>query len=212
MKLYQDKMAPNPRRVRIFLAEKGLDAAGLARAGLTLEVSDVELARDDHRAPSFLALNPLGLLPVLVLDDGRVIRESVAICRWFEERVPSPPLFGADSWQRVEVEQWNRHAELELFLPITMAFRHVHPFWKGRIEQVPAWGQVARAIAVERMAWLDRELAAKPWFAGDYFSIADITALCALDFGKLSELRVTPELPNLSRWYQAMKARPSYKA
>jgi glutathione S-transferase len=212
VKLYQDRRAPNPRRVRIFLAEKGLDAAGLARAGLALEVVDVDISKDEHRAEWFLGKSPLAVVPVLELDDGRTVRESVAICRWFEEAVPTPPLFGADAWSRVQVEQWNRHAELELLVPVAMAFRHGHPFWKGKIEQVPPFGALSRGVVLERMAWLDRELAGRAWLAGDAFSIADITALCALDFAKLSEVRVTAELPNLHRWYQAINARPSARA
>jgi glutathione S-transferase len=211
VKLYLDKRAPNPRRVRIFLAEKGLDAAGLARHGLTLELVDVDLARQENEAAWFVAKSPLAVVPVLELDDGRLLRESIAICRWFEETVPEPPLFGHGAWQRAEIEMWNRHVELELFVPITQAFRHGHAYWKGRIPQVADYAVEARRQAIARMAWLDRELGDREFLAGR-FSVADITALCALDFGKLSGLRVTSELPNLHRWYETVRSRPSAKA
>jgi glutathione S-transferase len=213
VKLYQDKRAPNPRRVRIFLAEKGLDTVeGLAAHGMSLERVDLEIGKDEHRAEWFLAKQPLGWLPVLELDDGRILRESIAICRWFEETVPEPSLFGQGAWQRAEIEMWNRHVELELYFPIMFAFRHGHPVWQGKLEQIPAFAAQSRQQAAERMAWLDRELAGRPFIAGEGFSVADITALCALDFGKLANLRVTAELPNLHRWYQAVSARPSARA
>jgi glutathione S-transferase len=212
VKLYQDRRAPNPRRVRVYLAEKGLDPATLAARGLPLEVVDLDMSRGEHQTAAYRAINPLAQLPALVLDDGRILRESIAICRWFEEQVPEPPLFGTDPWSRAAVEMWNRHVELELFFPISQAFRHGHAYWRGKIEQVPAYADLARLQAAARMAWLDRELAGRPWIAGDAFSVADITALCALDFGRLSDLRVGPELPHLLRWYQAVTARPSAKA
>lgn len=212
VKLYQDRRAPNPRRVRIYLAEKGLDAAALAARGLPLELVDVELASGAQLAPAFVALSPLAQVPVLVLDDGRVLRESIAICRWFEEQVPEPPLFGEGAWERAQVEMWNRHVELELYVPIAQANRHGHAFWASRVEQLPAWAEQCKAQVRERMAWLDRELADRPFLAGERYTVADITALCALDFGKISNLRVTDALPNLQRWYQAVSARPSAKA
>jgi glutathione S-transferase len=212
MKLFSSKQAPNPRRVRMFLAEKGLDAARLAEAGLSLELVEVDLATKQHLEPDFVAKNPLAQVPVLELDDGRLLSESVAICRFFEEQFASPTLFGEGAWQRACIEEWNRIAELELMLPISMVNRHCHPFWADRVEQLPAFGEQCRTLVRERMAWLDRELAERPFLAGEALSIADISALCALDFGKISKLRVTDELANLSRWYQAMSARPSARA
>jgi glutathione S-transferase len=212
VKLYQDKRAPNARRVSIFLAEKGLDDAGLAARGMPLERIDVDLAGKANERPEFVAKSPLAVVPVLELDDGRVLRESIAICRWFEETVPERPLFGTGAWQRAEIEMWNRHVELELFLPISLAFRHGHAYWKGRIPQAGDFAGIARDQVVARMAWLDRELAGKPYLAGDAFSVADITALCGLDFAKLIGIRVTAELPELHRWYESVRARPSTKA
>ncbi len=207
MKLYQDPRAPNPRRVRVFLAEKGL----LDR----VELVEVSINAGAHLAPEHLERNPLGLVPVLELDDGRRLRESVAICRWFEEAHPSagPSLFGSDPWERAWIEQWNRNAELELLFPIAQVFRNTHAFWQGKLEQVPAFGELMRKHVVERMSWLDRELASRPFLAGDAYSIADITAMCALDFAKIVSLRIDPAVtPNLERWRQAVSSRPSAKA
>lgn len=205
MKLYQDARAPNPRRVRIFLAEKGL----LDR----VERVDVSINDKANLSPEHLARHPLGLVPVLELDDGRCLRESIAICRYLEELHPEPNLFGADPWERATIEQWYRHAELELLWPIAQVFRNTHPFWQGRIAQAAEFGAIMRDLAVERMRWLDQELATRPFLAGDRFTVADITALCAIDFGKVSQLRIDAAAqPHLARWYQAVSARPTAKA
>jgi glutathione S-transferase len=205
MKLYQDPRAPNPRRVRIFLAEKGL----LDR----VELVEVSINAGAHQQPEHLQRNPLGLVPVLELDDGRMLRESMAICRWFEEEHPEPNLFGAGAWERAWIEQWNRNAELELLFPVAQVFRNTHPFWHGKLDQVPGFGEVMRKHVVERMRWLDGELDSRPFLAGDRFTIADITAICALDFAKIVQLRIDPAAtPNLERWRQAVSSRPSAKA
>jgi glutathione S-transferase len=196
----------------MYLVEKGLDPAALAARGMSLELVDVDIGKGEHRGAELVALHPLAQLPVLRLDDGRVLAESIAICRWFEEQIPEPPLFGKGAWGRAQVEMWNRLAELELLVPVSLANRHGHAFWKDRVEQVPAFAAQAVAQIKARMAWLDRELGTRRWLAGDELSVADLTAVCALDFGKLSGVRVTPELPNLRRWYDELGARPSAKA
>jgi glutathione S-transferase len=206
VKLYHDLRAPNPRRVRMFLAEKR------ERNAIEIDLVPVDIAGREHQRDSFLALNPLGLLPVLELDDGRVLRESVAICRYLEELHPEPSLLGTEPFERAQIEQWNRHMELELLGPVAQTFRNTHAFWKDRIEQVPAWGELCRKQSLERLAWLDRELGEREHVAGDRFSIADITALCAIDFGRISGIRIAPEQAHLSRWYAAVTARPSAKA
>ena len=147
MKLCSLKNGVNPRRVRIFLAEK--------RVAISIEEFDMESA--GHKAPAFLAKNPLGTLPVLELDDGTLIAESVAICRYFEESIPEPPLFGRSILERAQVEMWNRRMELELLLPMIDVFVHTHPFWIGKREQIPAWGEAQRKLLVERMRWLDAD-------------------------------------------------------
>ena len=202
MLLYQDPQAPNPRRVRVFVAEKGL----------TLHTVDVLLINNANLAPSYLAKHPLGLLPILELDDGRVLRESIAICRYLEELHPSPNLFGNDTWERATIEQWNRHAELELLYPIAQVFRNSHKFWNGKIRQSLEFASIMKDQALARMAWIDGELANREYIAGDRFSIADITAMCAIDFGRPSGIRILDGQTNLKRWHDTMKARPSYKA
>ena len=207
MKLYHDLRAPNPRRVRIYLAEKDLAARGVA-----IELVEVSIAARANEAPAYLEKNPLGLLPLLELDDGRIIRESIAICRYFEELYPEPPLFGEGAWERAQVEEWSRHAELLLLVPIAQVFRNTHAFWAGRIPQIAEAGALARAQVEQRMGWLDGVLADRRFLAGDRFSIADITALCGLDFGKISNLRIKPEHAHLSRWHAEVSSRPSAKA
>ncbi len=202
MKIYDSRTAPNPRRVRIFLAEKGIH----------VPYEEVDIVKGVNRSPEFRKKNPLGVLPVLELDDGSCIAESVAICRYFEEVQPEPPLMGTDATDRARVEMWQRRMEFEIFLPIVMVFRNIHPFFAGRIEQVPEWGEVNRRIANTRMAWLDEELADREFIAGVRYTIADITALCGIDFGRVSNLRIAPEHQNLARWYAAVAARPSAKA
>jgi glutathione S-transferase len=203
MLLYHDLRAPNPRRVRIFLAEKGV-------AYDTIEVS---IAAQAHQTPEFRKKNPIALLPVLELADGRVLRESMAICRFVEETYPEPNLFGADSWERAQIEQWNRHAELELLYPIAQVFRNTHKFWLGRIKQSPEFADIMREHISSRFEWLDGELAQHPYIAGARYSVADITALCAIDFGKVSDIRIdVAKYPNLAAWYQRVSDRPSAKA
>ena len=202
MKLYDARTAPNPRRVRIFLAEKGI----------SVPVDQVDIVSAQNRSPEFRAKNAMGTLPVLELDDGTTIAESVAICRYFEELQPEPPLLGTDAKDRALVEMWQRRMEYEVFLPITQVFRNGHAFFKGRIPQVPEYGEVCRKHAEQRLEWLDGVLADRPFVAGERYTIADITALCAIDFGRVSNIRVTPEQPNLARWHAAVSSRPSAKA
>lgn len=203
MLLYHDPTAPNPRRVRVFMAEKAV-------AYDTIEIS---IAAAAHQTPEFRKKNPISLLPVLELADGRVLRESMAICRFLEEEHPEPNLFGADTWERAQIEQWNRHAELELMLPIAQVFRNTHTFWAGRIKQAPEFGEIMREQVAARYAWFDGELAKKPYLAGDRFTVADITALCAIDFGRVSKIRIDAAAqPNLAAWYARVNERPSVKA
>jgi glutathione S-transferase len=203
MLLYHDPSAPNPRRVRIFMAEKGVPYD-------TIEVS---IAASANLKPEFKRKNPLSLLPVLEFSDGRVLRESMAICRYLEELHPEPNLLGSDAWERATVEQWNRHAELELLMPIALVFRNGHKFWEGRIKQAPDFAEIMREIVGSRFDWLDGELAKRPYFAGERFTVADITALCAIDFGRVSKIRIDAEKhPNLAAWHARVTERPSSKA
>jgi len=203
MLLYHDLRAPNPRRVRIFLAEKNV-------AYDTIEVSIAGFA---HQTPEFRRKNPLALLPVLELADGRVLRESMAICRYLDELHPEPNLFGADSWERATIEMWNRHAELELLLPIAQVFRNTHAFWQGRIKQSAEFGEIMRDHVYGRFEFFESELGSRKYMAGDRFTVADITALCAIDFGKVSNIRLDPaKHAHLVAWHARVTERPSTAA
>ncbi|MBS0518087.1 MAG: glutathione S-transferase family protein [Proteobacteria bacterium] len=203
MKLYSLKNGVNPRRVRIFLAEK--------RVSIPIEEFDMETA--GHKAPAFLAKNPLGTLPVLELDDGTLITESVAICRYFEEMIPEPPLFGRSTLERALVEMWNRRMELELLLPVIDVFVHTNPFWKGRRPQVPAWGEARRAQLADRMRWLDGELKDREFIGVDRYNIADITAQVALLTARGAlKLAIPEDHKNLSRWWASVSSRPTARA
>jgi glutathione S-transferase len=203
MKLYDSANAPNPRRVRIFLAEKGIEVP-------TVQVDIGKTA--ENRRPEFLAKNPLGGVPILELDDGTCLAESVAICRYFEEIQPEPALMGTDARGRAIVEMWNRRMEYEIALPVMQSFRNTHDFFKGRIPQVPEYGEVSKAWAMKRFEWLDAELASREFIAGDRYTIADITAQVGIDFGRVTDIRIQPEQKNLQRWYDAVSSRPSAKA
>lgn len=203
MLLYHDTRAPNPRRVRIFLAEKAV-------AYDTIEVS---IAAAEHQKPEFRKKNPLALLPVLELADGKILRESMAISRYIEDLHPEPNLIGADPWERAVIEQWNRHAELELLIPIAQVFRNTNAFWAGRIRQCAEYGDIMRELVASRFDWFDSELAQRPYLAGQRFTVADITALCAIDFGKVSSIRIQAEThPHLAAWHTRVSERPSSRA
>jgi glutathione S-transferase len=202
MKLYDSKMAPNPRRVRIFLAEKGIQVPD----------DQVDLAKAQNRSPEFLKINPMGGVPVLQMDDGTSLAESVAICRYFEETHPEPRLMGVDARDKAEVEMWQRRMELNLFSTVTGCFRNTSEFFKGRIPQVPEYGEVCRQAAEKAFGMVDGFLADRKFIAGARYTIADITALVAVDFAKLIKLRVSPEQKNLVRWHEAVSSRPSAKA
>jgi glutathione S-transferase len=202
MKIYNSSVAPNPRRVRIFLAEKGIQ----------VPYQEVDLAKAENRQPEFRKINPLATIPVLELDDGTHIAESVAICRYFEEIQPEPALFGVGAKERATIEMWQRRMEFVLLAPIADAFRLQHEFFKGRIRQCPEYAAIRKEDALDSLQWLDTELAGHRFIAGDKFTIADITAMVAVDFGRLSNIRIQPNQSNLARWYQEVAARPSAKA
>ncbi len=202
MKIYDSSMAPNPRRVRIFLAEKGIQ----------VPYEQIDLAKGQNRSPEFLTINPMGGLPVLELDDGSHIAESVAICRYFEEQQPEPQLLGRDPVDKAIVEMWQRRMELEVLMSSAGSFRNTHDFFKGRIEQVPEYGEVCKRSCLARLAWLDTELADREFIAGDRYTIADITAMVGIDFGRVTGIRIADDQKNLARWHQTVSSRPSAKA
>ncbi|HYL58440.1 MAG TPA: glutathione S-transferase family protein [Candidatus Acidoferrales bacterium] len=202
MKLYDFTLAPSPRRVRIFLAEKGIK----------VPLVQVDIMRNANRTPEFYAKNPLGSLPVLEFDDGSCISESVAICRYFEELHPEPPLFGVGARERAIVEMWNRRIEFEIFATVGHVWSHLAEVSKGRGRRLPELGEIQKRAATGRIAWLDDELKSREFVAGERYSIADITTLCMIDFASTVEIRIQPEQKSLARWYASVSARPSATA
>ncbi len=200
LKLYNSNFAPNPRRVRIFLAEKGLSIPRI----------EVDLAKLEHKTAEFSAVNPFQVIPALELDDGAVIGESIAICRYVEELHPEPNLFGATPLERAMVEMWQRRAEWHLLLPIAQVFRHTHPHMAKLEEpQIAEWAAANRPRVLRYMTIFDDVLQNRPFLSGDRFTVADITGLVALDFARSARIAIPPELANLGRWHEALRTRPS---
>ncbi|MDN4051907.1 glutathione S-transferase family protein [Massilia sp. YIM B02763] len=203
MKLYSATRAPNPRRVLMFMAEKGIR---------DIEVVPVDLAAGEHRGAAFMAKNPLAQVPALELDDGRVLAETRAICTYLEGRHPAPNLMGEGFEERAFVEMMDRRCELQLFLRIANCIRHTHP-GLAALEQ-PQFGDfgVSQGDKVRATArWLDGVLARQPYVAGERFTIADITAFCALEFARgLMRFRPGQEgMDNLQAWRDRVAERPS---
>lgn len=203
MKLFDGGRAPNPRRVRIYLAEKGIE----------VPLVPIDMGALEHKQETVSSRNPLMRLPVLELDDGTVITESIAICRYFEELHPEPALFGRGALGKALVEMWQRRMELNLLAVVANAFRHIHPAMKEwEVPQLPEWGEVNKPKAVEFLHVLDRELADREFAAGDAFSVADITGMIAIDFMKPARIQVPAECANVIRWHKALSERPSATA
>lgn len=203
MKIIEDGRAPNPRRVRIFLTEKSVD--------ITYE--QININEFEQNGPEFSELNPLQRVPVLILDDGTVITESMAICRYFEELKPEPPLMGVGPLGKAIVEMWQRRMELNLLFPVAQTFRHLHPAMKELEKpQVAEWGEANRPRALKMLSMLNEQLSAQPFIAGDEFSMADITAMVGIDFMKPAKIDRPENLPNLDRWYDEVSSRPSANA
>lgn len=200
MKLFDGGRAPNPRRVRIFLAEKGIQVA----------LVPVDMDAMEHRQTAITSRNPLQRLPVLELDDGTILTETVAICRYFEELHPDPALFGKGALGKAMVEMWQRRMELNLFLPVAFAFRHLHPAMMAwEVPQVAEWGEANKAKALDFVALLDKELAGREFAAGDSYSIADITGMVAIDFMKPARIALPETCDNVLRWHRQVSGRPS---
>lgn len=203
MRLFDGGKAPNPRRVRMYLAEKGI----------SVELVPVDMGALGHKSEEIAARNPLRRLPVLELDDGSNLSESIAICRYFEELHPDPPLFGRDAREKAFVEMWNRRIELGYLMSVAAAFRHIHPAMKDwEIPQLPEWGEINKPKAIDFLRFMDRELEGRPFVVGDAFSVADITMFIAFQFMKPARIQCPPELVNVLRWYDSVAARPSAEA
>lgn len=205
MKLYDFKYAVSPMRVRMFLGEKHV---ALDDGDITLE--NVDMMKGEHRSPAYRAIAPNGLVPTLILDNDTVLQETIAICRYFEHLYPDNPLFGGSGIEQAKIEMWQRKMELELMMPMAMAFRHGNPMAKMLEDQVAEYGQKMQLRAKKRMAVLNKELASKTYIAGDQFSVADITAFCAIKFfKKLSDTPIEPDQTELQDWYERINIRPS---
>jgi len=203
MKLYDSNLAPNPRRTRIFLAEKGI----------SVPTEQIDIAALQHKTSEYTAINPLQRMPALVLDDGTIITESIAICRYFEMLHPEPPMFGVGPKDVAIVEMWNRRAEINFFANVAAVFRHTHPAMKElEVPQVPAWAEANKP----RVAWflelLDRELGSREFVASDRYTVADITMQVAVDFMKPARLAMPEGAGNVKRWHATVSARPSARA
>jgi glutathione S-transferase len=200
MKLYTTTLAPNPRRVRIFMEEKGIE----------IPVQEISIMEGEHKQEEYKKISSSSKVPALELDDGTVITESMAICRYLELLHPEPALFGSSKVEQAKIEMESRRIELELMLPIASAFRHTHPA-AAALEnpQIEEYGIAQRENAINRLNLLDEELGEQKFIAGDDYSVADITALCAIDFGGLAQIEVPSSLVNLSRWLENMRSRPS---
>ena len=205
MKLYTFAGAPNPRRVHIYLAEKGI----------VVPFEHVDIMKRENRTPEFMRrVNSMGGLPVLELDDGTHIAESIAICRYFEAQQPEPPLFGVGARDQGIVEMWIRRIELNFMMPVGMVWVHGSPLTKAVMKnQIAEMADQNRVVVRNYFKFLDQHLSENKFLAGDTFTVADITALCTMDFAaNLNDLPHSNEQKHLSRWYDAVAARPSASA
>ena len=209
MKLYDYHRAPNPRRVRIFSAEKGIE----------LEKVEIDLGSKQQMEAGFRSLNSRLSVPALELDDGSILTESVAICRYLEETHPKPALFGTGAFGKATVEMWHRRVELEGLIPISEAVRNSVEFFAGRampgpldFEQIPELAERAKKRVTFFYNMLDKRLTDSTYIAGDEFSIADIAALVGIDFAKVIKRRIGDNQAALQRWHNEVSARPSAKA
>lgn len=210
MKLYDMGMAPNPRRVRIFLAEKGI----------SVETVEIDIPSGGNLAPEFLAVNPRGVVPTLVLDDGTILDESIAICRYFEVLQPEPALFGRTAIEQATIESWQRQCEFDGMFAVAAIFRNRSPHYEMRAmpgtnpplaqsEELAARGTVLVSHFFDR---LEARLAASTFVGGDAYSVADITAMITLDFARWVRMRVPDSHAATLAWYAGVSARPSAKA
>ena len=200
MRLFGAPMpAPNPRRVRMFLAEKGID----------LPETPLDLRKREHKSAEHRARNSLGQVPTLELDDGETISETVAICRYFEEVQPDPPLFGNSPLEKAKVDMWIRRVEFILTQPVGNFWRHAHPYTAALLAQFKEFGESNRTAYEGAQKWMDRELAGGEFLTGKTFTMADICALSTVDFANWIGLPIDPERTNLVAWHQRVSSRPS---
>jgi len=203
MKLYDSRRAPNPRRVRWFMAEKGIT---------DIEVIQLDLLKQEHRTPDYLAKAGLANVPALELDDGTTITESVAICRYLESRYPEPNLFGRTPEEIAVIEMWTRRAEMLLATPLMMAVRHAHPALAALEKQVPEIAAANRAGAERALTVFDRRLGESSFIAAERVTMADIIAFTGMDFARMVQFKPPEELAHVIRWAAEMRSRPAAAA
>jgi glutathione S-transferase len=203
MKLY-DSVGPNPRLVRMFLAEKGIELPRI----------QLDIMAGENRQDAYRSKNPFAQLPALELADGRVIGETAVICEYLEEKHPSPPLIGSTAEERAETRMWTRRAVLHVIEPMSNAFRYKEalPMFKDRMRTIPHAADDLKALAQDGLALFDQALAGKSWIAGSRFSLADIALYSMLDFFALVGQPLDPALANVGAWFQRVGARPSAEA
>ena len=200
MKLHDSRRAPNPRRVRWFMAEKGIT---------DIEIVDIDIFGGGHRTPDYLAMAGLPNVPALELDDGTGITESIAICRYLESLYPAPNMFGTDPLETARIEMWMRRAEMLVATPLMMTVRHGHPALAAIETQIPVIADTQRAVAERGLKVIDRRLADSEFIAADRITIADIVAFASIDFARMVKFRPADELTHVARWADMMRARPA---
>lgn len=202
MKLYTS-IGPNPRVVKMFMAEKGVD----------LERVEVDLRGGENRREPFLAVNPSGQSPALQLDDGSVIAEITAICEYLEEKTPNPPLIGTTAEERAKTRMWTRRVDLKVAEPMANGFRFGEglPMFKDRLRCLPEASAGLKAVAQDGITWLDANMQG-PWIAGDRFTLADILLFAFMDFGAVVGQPIDPKNKKIVDWFERVKARPSAAA
>ncbi len=202
MKIYETSTAPNARRVRMFLAEKGID----------MEYVQLDIGGGENLNAEMREKNVTTKIPFLELDDGTHLGETMAICRYFEELHPETPLLGTNPLQKAQIEMWQRRAEFYFLLPVGMCFQHTTGYFKDRMNPIAAWGEESGKNAVAFLDVLDAQLADNTYLAGEEFSVADITLLCTLDFARVMKIKLQDKHTNLQRWYELVSNRDSAKA
>ena len=203
MKLYSAPYAPNPRRVTMFMAEKGI---------IDIEVIPLDLPKGEHRTSDFRAKSPLSQIPTLELDDGRCLTESRAICTYLESVYPEPNLMGVDGFERAEIEMWDRRVEFMVSMPMMLWVRHGNPVLAAvEKNQNPAIAASNEETAMKMVRWFDAQLAERPFMAGNRLTNADLTALAGIDFAKMNKWRPDDTTPHLRRWRAMMGERPAGK-
>lgn len=202
MKLYDNPFGSNPKRVRMYLAEKGLD----------IPTQLVDFQKEEHRTPEFRKINPMAALPVLELDDGTILTESMAICRYLEELHPEPPLMGTTPLERAQIEMWNRRMELDVTNYIPTILKHTNEFFKNALTQVPEIAEASRIDMMKKLDWLNEELATRDYIAGNTFTIADISAYARFGMRKMAGVDFADHHTHLNAWWDRIAARPSAEA